>query len=231
MGPAFKEWRHEAPTGLTSAERDKIAIAQQKTEDWLNGVKQAESAEARIIWRRTPPKRLRGRRGERHADIEGHEVKEVSGGLGCELHSSRGTPVRCPWQPGGRLPAPEPRYDVYFEVQLPKQDWGLPRDTHFKLAGENMLDLLKTNPQLQKAVSRRVGWSYTQIEDWLVKNPGQAIPGFTWHHALTSQANGVPGVLQLVVSSAHAGPGQARLFHPAGFGGYEQWAVPFGAPK
>ena len=45
------------------------------------------------------------------------------------------------------------------------------------------------------------------IERWVASNPTRAIPGFTWHHALTSQANGVPGVLQLVQTSRHAGPG------------------------
>ena len=45
------------------------------------------------------------------------------------------------------------------------------------------------------------------------------------------RANGVPGVMQLVLGSEHSGPGQAKLFHPAGFGGYEEWAVPVMKPR
>jgi hypothetical protein len=232
VSSAFEGWRHEAAAGLTSAERQAIATAQQKTEAWLDAVKQAESAEAAEYLEAHPPKKVEEEAGQRRAEIEGgHQVEEVSGEPGCLLHSNGGTPVPCPWQRREWVPLPEPRYKVYFEVQLPRGDWGFSRDVHFRLANENMLDMLGANARLRAAVERRVGWSYERIEDYLMKNPTAGIPGFTWHHALTSQANGVPGVLQLVETSAHAGLGQARLFHPPGFGGYDQWAVPEGAPK
>jgi hypothetical protein len=225
VSSALEEWRQKA----TSAERETIATVQQEIVPWLDAVKQAETAEAEKYLEAHPPKKVEEKAGQRHAEIEGgHEVKEVSGGLGCEFHSNGGTPVPCPWERGGHLPLPEPRYQVYFEVQLPRGDWGRARDAHFRLANENMLDMLGANAQLRSAVERRLGWKYEQIEDWVMKNPTKGIPGFTWHHALTSQANGVPGVLQLVITSEHVGkPG---LYHPPKFGGYNQWAVPFGAP-
>jgi hypothetical protein len=42
----FKQWRQEVAAGLTSAERDTIATAQQQTDAWLDAVKKAEAAEA-----------------------------------------------------------------------------------------------------------------------------------------------------------------------------------------
>jgi Domain of unknown function (DUF4157)/Bacterial EndoU nuclease len=42
----FKQWRQEVAAGLTSAERDTIAKAQQQTDAWLDAVKKAEAAEA-----------------------------------------------------------------------------------------------------------------------------------------------------------------------------------------
>ena len=97
VSPAFGSWRQETPTGLNSVERETIAKAQQQTEAWLDAVKKAESAEAAKYLEAHPPKKIEGKAGHRHADIEGgHAVEEVSGGLGCELYSPGGTPVRCP---------------------------------------------------------------------------------------------------------------------------------------
>jgi hypothetical protein len=42
----FKQWRQEVAAGLTSAERNTIAKAQQQTAEWLDAVKKAEAAEA-----------------------------------------------------------------------------------------------------------------------------------------------------------------------------------------
>jgi hypothetical protein len=87
---------------------------------------------------------------------------------------------------------------VYFQVQLPRADWGFPRDEHFRLANKNMRDMLRANPVLAETVGRQLGWDLNQMNAWLGRLPTETIPGFTWHHALMSQANGVPGVLQLV---------------------------------
>ena len=96
VAPALTQWRQEVPVGLTSAERQTIAKAQQQAEGWLDAVKQAESAEATKFVQAHPPKRVEGQPGSRHAEIEGgHQVREVSGGLGCELHSTV-TPIPCP---------------------------------------------------------------------------------------------------------------------------------------
>jgi hypothetical protein len=97
VSPAFERWRQEAPTSLSSAERQTIAKAQQHTEAWLDGVKKAESAEAVKYVEAHPPKKVEGEPGSRHAEIEGgHQVKEVSGGLGCKLYSGVGTDLPCP---------------------------------------------------------------------------------------------------------------------------------------
>lgn len=45
VAPALRRWRAEAATGLSAAERNTIAQAQQKSEAWLDGVKQAEATE------------------------------------------------------------------------------------------------------------------------------------------------------------------------------------------
>jgi hypothetical protein len=97
VSPVFSKWRGETPTGLNAVEQTRIATAKQKAEGWLDGVKQAETAEATKYLEAHPPTKVEGEPGRRKADLEGgrHRVEEVPGGLGCELHSPAGTPVPC----------------------------------------------------------------------------------------------------------------------------------------
>ena len=46
-----------------------------------------------------PPKEIIGEPGHRRAPVgEGHDIVEMPGGVGCELHSSQPRIVRCPWK-------------------------------------------------------------------------------------------------------------------------------------
>ncbi|MGB4911913.1 MAG: DUF4157 domain-containing protein [Candidatus Dechloromonas phosphoritropha] len=117
VSPALKRWRQETPTGLNSVERETIAKAQQKAEAWLDGVKEAESAEAGKYLEAHPPKKVGGELGRRHADIEGgHHVEEVSGGLGCKLYSGDGIDVLCPKELLEHTEPPKPGEPVQRET-------------------------------------------------------------------------------------------------------------------
>ena len=98
VSTALENWRQKTPAGL--AERETIATVQQHTEPWLDAVKQAETPAAEKYLQEHPPNEVKGKPGSREAHIDGgHELKEVSGGLGCEFWSPGGTPVHCNFGP------------------------------------------------------------------------------------------------------------------------------------
>ncbi|WP_188539246.1 hypothetical protein [Kocuria dechangensis] len=70
VAPALRRWRAEAPTGLSAAERNTIAQAQQKTEAWLDGVKQAETAEIAKAEAGAAKKAATGEPTRHPADVE-----------------------------------------------------------------------------------------------------------------------------------------------------------------
>jgi hypothetical protein len=178
VSPAFERWRQEAPSGLSSAERDGIAIAKQQTKEWLEAVKKAESAEARKYLEAHPPKEVKGEPGHRHADIEGgHEVKEVSGGLGCEFHSPTGTDVLCPveFEHAKPLKTEEPAQPgaEASEAAREAEKAKLIADAKEKVAGNNakMGELQekidKARETVKKATAKASGATGKELDDLL----------------------------------------------------------------
>lgn len=129
-------------------------------------------------------------------------------------------------------PAPTaPRaYSNVFEMQLRTTDLGRSRSVHFNRANAALDEAMVADP------------AFAAMVEELIPNAGQAVSrvggrevpfGWTWQHALRSQAQGRTGVMQLVPTDQHT-PGSLywRLLHPdaGGAGGYAEWAIPAGAP-
>jgi hypothetical protein len=99
IGPALKDWRSEAPTSeVSTAERESIAQAQSKVDEWMHGADQLEAAQAEKYLQDHPPKTIKGEPGNRHADVDGgHEVVEIPtpDGVACEFRSGPGIRVPC----------------------------------------------------------------------------------------------------------------------------------------
>ena len=110
-----------------------------------------------------------------------------------------------------------------MEIRLNPNEFPLSDASHFKIANEAFADYLTENPAVEEATRMKFGDSF--VESLL---DGKTPEGWTWHHALKSQANGEAGWLQLVDAAEHES--NFGLFHPNGFGGYQEWAVPAGAP-
>ncbi len=70
VAPALRRWRAEGATGLSASERNAVTQVQQKTDEWLNGVQQAEATEVAKAEARTTKKSETVEPGTRTEDIE-----------------------------------------------------------------------------------------------------------------------------------------------------------------
>jgi len=114
-------------------------------------------------------------------------------------------------------------YNAALEVQLRPSEFGLSDAEHFSIANQAFGDFFTETPATEAAARAMFGDDF--IDSLL---DGRTPEGFTWHHALASQADGEAGWLHLVDQSQHIS--DFELFHPNGIGGYQEWAVPAGAP-
>jgi hypothetical protein len=97
VAPALAKWRAEVPAGVTAEEGTHIAEAQAHAQEWLDGVKQGEAAEAA---------KLPGGAKEAHgapgggavADVAGGETRRVVPGGEQEVHVTRERIEVCPVQ-------------------------------------------------------------------------------------------------------------------------------------
>jgi hypothetical protein len=120
-----------------------------------------------------------------------------------------------------RLPRRSTAYSTVFEVELPPHVWGRSHSVHRRI-GQQQLNAMLALPQ-------NAGLAAEIRRD-------QRLFKMDWHHATYEQGaiwrNGlrIPrgGVMQLVIRTQHSR--WTRLLHRLGFGGYKEWAKPFGAP-
>lgn len=129
-------------------------------------------------------------------------------------------------------------YRVHYQMQLQSQDFGFARPHHFSKANEALYNVLTGNSPDLRLLSELQGINPNILAEIGPTStgdfPGVSPTGFTWQHALKSQADGEEGVMQLVYRGAHRNV--FRAFHPIGprgrrWGGYQEWAVPAGAPR
>lgn len=122
-------------------------------------------------------------------------------------------------------------YTSVYRMKLDKADFGKSRPTHFRRANAALLKDIQSDPELRDTLSRVVA---PDLEKQLTDYPARAPRGWVWNHALSAQADGESGVMELVPLSEHT-PGSPwwRVLHPGpnGAGGYSEWAIPAGAPR
>ena len=109
---------------------------------------------------------------------------------------------------------------VAAEVRLNPSEFCESAEFHFQRANEGLADLVAADEDGYRA---RFGDEFVDAA-----LEGERPEGWTWHHALTSQANGEAGWMHLVPTDYHST--NFGVFHPNGIGGYQEWAVPAGAP-
>jgi hypothetical protein len=126
---------------------------------------------------------------------------------------------------------PKPKaYTVGYEFRLDSTDLGRSRPVHFRLANAGLDAVLTADPEFAAAMELGIPGASKAVA--LRENPS----GWTWHHAPLSAAvryphgTPTPGLLQLVPRAEHTSGAFRFLFHPGGFGGYAEWAIPAGAP-
>ena len=121
-------------------------------------------------------------------------------------------------------------YPAFHEMQLDRTDWGTNRQLHFLRANETLLADFNKSSILRSRLTAATGNTEDEIRA-AIAGAGRSSPvnigtgtrnGFTWHHALSSQAGGRQGVMQLVGNRHHADPINRLLYHPGGGGGYAQ---------
>ena len=124
-------------------------------------------------------------------------------------------------------------YPVNFEMDLLPGQFGRSDKFHFNRANASLEQALKSDPALLDRLSTVSGKSKGSILARVSQTGGRKNPeGFTWQHATREQAGGREGVMQLVLKQHHIDYGGAGgVYHPLGYGGYEQWARPRGAPQ
>ena len=129
-------------------------------------------------------------------------------------------------------------YPAYFEMQLDLADWGTTGRTHFKKANEALLAAFNKSSTLRSRLATMTGKTEDEVRA-AIQSAGNNSPvvigdqqvGFTWHHALSSQAGGKKGVMQLVGYKHHADPLNWGTYHPGNRGGFAEWAKPLGARR
>ncbi|EEC0296943.1 Rhs-family protein [Salmonella enterica subsp. enterica] len=107
-------------------------------------------------------------------------------------------------------------YTVYYQHQLPVEDYTKSDDYHFKIANEGLYNAMNQDPQLKASLERKYPGIYDHV------SPGarggfsfEPPKGTTWHHA------NQPGSLELVDFEHHRK--YSRIYHPDGTGGRNKW--------
>ncbi|MFC1429148.1 polymorphic toxin-type HINT domain-containing protein [Streptacidiphilus sp. N1-3] len=122
-------------------------------------------------------------------------------------------------------------YTSVYKTKLDAADFWKSRGTHFRRANAALLNDIQSDPALAQHLADTVA---SALEDQLTRYPARAPKGWVWNHALTTQADGQAGVMELVPLSEHT-PGSPwwRVLHPGmyGAGGYSEWAISAGAPR
>jgi len=119
-------------------------------------------------------------------------------------------------------------YPIHFEFELDRGDLGTSESVHFNRSNVALEVALRNDPALLDRLATLSRRTPADILSAVSKKGGRRQPfGFTWHHALTSQASR-PGVMQLVLRQRHLE--DAGFFHPDRYGGYDEWTRPAGAP-
>ena len=129
-------------------------------------------------------------------------------------------------------------YPAYFEMALNSADWGTSRAVHFARANEALLSAFNSSSILRSRLIAVSGKTEQEVRN-AISTAGSGSPvviggqqiGFTWHHALSSQAGGRSGVMQLVGFAHHRFRPTSALYHPGGRGGFAEWAMPRGATR
>lgn len=129
-------------------------------------------------------------------------------------------------------------YPAYYEMQLDLADWGTSRGVHFNRANTALIAAFDRSSILRSRLAAATGATEAEVRAAIVSagsdSPvvigGQRI-GFTWHHALRSQAGGRGGVMQLVGHAHHRARANWLTYHPGNRGGFAEWAKPLGATR
>jgi len=116
-------------------------------------------------------------------------------------------------------------YTVAYQMRMAQSSWGAIRETHRRIARQALLRDMNKDASFANAIESCMPGARKALESG--KNPAE----WVWHHALKSQADGLEGVMQLVPSAQHIKSSSWwNVFHPNGYGGYSEWAMPLGAP-
>jgi hypothetical protein len=122
-------------------------------------------------------------------------------------------------------------YSVVYEMELSKADLGRRRGVHFNRANAALDAELAQSADYRALMEQHIpGLSEAVSSSGGRKDP----PGHVWHHARSDAAQGRQGVMQLVPDDQHtSGSLWWGALHtgPNYGGGYQEWAVPNGAPK
>jgi RHS repeat-associated protein len=117
-----------------------------------------------------------------------------------------------------------PAYEQFGAVQLQPWQYRLSGQQHSEIATAALSDAINASPATEAAYRAAMGNDFV---DSLLS--GEKPTGYIWHHALRSQAGGQAGWLQLVNEQDHILNGNT-IYHPNGYGGYQEWAAPASAP-
>lgn len=111
-------------------------------------------------------------------------------------------------------------YSVAFEMILDVADFGRSDTVHTTRASAALQEALHSDTAFRLRMSE-------VIPDIVGAAASRQPPaGWTWHHHAKRE-----GVMQLVPVSQHKDRRLQRILHPGGRGGYENWAIPNGAPQ
>jgi hypothetical protein len=128
------------------------------------------------------------------------------------------------WVHNASYADPSVQTQIAAEVRLNQSEFALADTKHFELANEGLAQVIESDTSVESYYRKAYGDEFTDAA-----LEGETPEGWTWHHALRAQANGEAGWMQLVPTEYHRS--NFGLFHPEGFGGYQEWAVPAGAPR
>lgn len=131
----------------------------------------------------------------------------------------------------GVVPPRNPKgYSTWYEMALDVADFRRSRKGHFQRANEALAADFRANPRFAMEMERRNPGIINHVSSGSDSAPN----GFTWEHASSTTAHGRLGIMRLVPREQHtSGSRWWRIFHPdwGAEGGYNEWALPFGAPR
>lgn len=123
-------------------------------------------------------------------------------------------------------------YSCLFEVELPREKFGLSREEHNYLCNQELLILLISLKQ------NGIRFCSYQTNDELINyvshHKHRSPLNFVWEHCSSSTAGGRIGVMRLVPKTQHHPRSSFwKRIHPdyKNRGGYHEWAKPAGAPS